>query len=51
MHCDDKRTLFVLKEDILTCFNNLKEADFDSDILLKELSDSIEEYTEYKHSK
>ena len=48
MHCDDKRTLFVLKQDILTCFNDLKEADFDSDVLLKELTNAIQEYNEYK---
>jgi hypothetical protein len=50
MHCDDKRTLVVLKESILSCFNELKEKDFDDEIALKELNDSINEYKEYKLS-
>ena len=50
MHCDDKRTLAVLKENILICFNELKEKDYDSKIILKKLDDSIAEYNECKHS-
>ena len=50
MHCDDKRTLAVLKESILSCFTELKEKDFDDEIALKELNDSINEYKEYKLS-
>ena len=50
MHCDDKRTLAVLKESILSCFTELKEKDFDDEIVLKELNDAINEYKEYKLS-
>lgn len=50
MHCDDKRTLAVLKENILVCFEELKEANFDNKIILKKLNDSIAEYNEYKIS-
>lgn len=48
MHCDDKRTLSVLKENIISCFNELKEKDFEDKIILKKLNDSIAEYKELK---
>ena len=50
MHYDDKQTLPVLKENILICFNELKEKDFDNKIILKKLNDLIAEYKECKHS-
>ena len=50
MHCDDKRTLSVLKENIINYFNELKEKDFDNKITLKKLNDSIAEYNECKLS-
>ena len=50
MHCDDKRTLSVLKENIINYFNELKEKDFDNKIILKKLNDSIAEYNECKLS-
>lgn len=50
MHCDDKRTLFVLKENIIRCFNELKETDFEDKNILKQLNDSIEEYEKLKQS-
>ena len=50
MHCDDKRTLSVLKENILVCFNELKEGDYENKTALKKLNDSVEEYNEYKFS-
>lgn len=50
MHCDDKRTLSVLKENILVCFNELKDGDYENKTALKKLNDSIEEYNEYKLS-
>jgi hypothetical protein len=50
MHCDDKRTLAVLRENILMNFNELKEADFDNESMLKQLNDSILEYNEGKQS-
>jgi len=48
MHCDDKRTLVVLKENIISNFNELKEKDFEDKIILKKLNDSIAEYKELK---
>ena len=48
MHCDDKRTLMVLKENIISNFNDLKEKDFEDKIILKKLNDSITEYNELK---
>ena len=48
MHCDDKRTLSVLKENIINYFNELKEKDFDNEIILKKFNDSIAEYNECK---
>lgn len=50
MHCDDKRTLAVLKENILICFNELKDNDYNNKIILKRLNDLIEEYNEYRSS-
>lgn len=50
MYCDDKRTLSVLKENIINYFNELKEKDFDNKIILKKLNDSIAEYNECKLS-
>ncbi len=48
MHCDDKRTLAVLKEYILICFNELQAEDFDNKITLKKLNDSIADYNACK---
>ena len=48
MHCDDKRTLAVLKKNIISCFDELKEKDFEDKIALKKLNDSIAEYKESK---
>jgi len=50
MHCDDKRMIVVLKDSILNYFNELKEKDFDDELSLKNLNDSIIEYNEYKFS-
>ncbi|GKS66458.1 hypothetical protein YTPLAS73_00050 [Nitrosarchaeum sp.] len=50
MHCDDKRMIFVLKENILVYFNELKEQDFDDETTLKNLYEAIKEYKEYKLS-
>lgn len=49
MHCDDKRTLFVLKEQIEKNWELLKESSFDEE-KLKEFSDSLVEYFDYKKS-
>lgn len=50
MHCDDKRTLAVLKENILICFNELKAEDYNNKTILKRLNDLIEEYNDYRSS-
>ena len=50
MHCDDKRTLFVLKQGIEDTWDELKKIDFDDKDLIKKLSDDIQEYFEYKNS-
>ena len=49
MHCDDKRTLFVLKEQIEKNWESLKESNFD-ERKLKEFSDSLVEYFDCKKS-
>ena len=50
MHCDDKRTLFVLKQCIEDTWDELKKIDFDDKDLIKKLSEDIQEYFEYKNS-
>lgn len=49
MHCDDKRTLFVLKEEIEKSWEVLKESNFDNE-KLKGFSDALIEYFELKQS-
>ena len=49
MHCDDKRTLYVLKEEIEKIWKELKDSDFADQKLLK-LNESVLEYQEYKNS-
>ena len=49
MHCDDKRTLFVLKEEMEKRWESLKESNFD-DVKLKEFSHALTEYFECKKS-
>jgi len=50
MHCDDKRTLYVLKEEIEKKWSMLRDADFSDGQLIKDLNESIREYFEYKES-
>ena len=50
MHCDDKRTLFVLKQVIEKTWEELKKNDFNDEYLIKQLSEEIQEYFEYKKS-
>ena len=50
MHCDDKRTLIVLKQGIEETWEELKKNDFSSEDLIKQLSEEIQEYFEYKNS-
>ena len=49
MHCNDKRTLFVLKENIERKWEELKESKFD-EMRLKEFSDAMVEYFDLKKS-
>jgi len=49
MHCDDKRTLFVLKEDIEKKWQILKEFKYDEE-KLKDFSDALTQYFELKQS-
>ncbi len=49
MHCDDKRTLFVLKEEIEKSWQDLKESNFD-EIKLKEFNNALTQYFELKQS-
>ena len=50
MHCEDQQILSVLKENIISYFNELKGKDFDNKIILKKLNDSIAEHNECKLS-
>ena len=48
MHCDNKRTLYVLKEEIYNVWETLKDSDFEDQNVLKKLNESILDYLEYK---
>lgn len=48
MHCDDKRTLYMLKEQIEKSWKLLEESKFKEQHLLEELNDAIMEYFEFK---
>lgn len=50
MHCDDKRMLYYLEQQIIVNWDNLKESKFQDESLLKELNESIIDYNEYKKS-
>ena len=50
MHCDDKRTLYVLKEEIERTWNELKNSDFEDQDLRNQLNETILDYLEYKKS-
>ncbi|MBT8242925.1 MAG: hypothetical protein HKO48_03610 [Nitrosopumilus sp.] len=50
MHCDDKRTLYVLKEEIKKRWKLLEKSGFTDQQLLEEFSISVSEYFEYKTS-
>lgn len=49
MHCDDKRTLFVLKENIEKGWEILKESNYDEE-KIKDFSDALTQYFELKQS-
>jgi len=50
VHCDDKRTLYVLKEEIERTWSELKNSDFEDRDLLNDLNEAILDYFEYKKS-
>ena len=50
MHCDDKRTLFVLKEQIEKSWHLLEKSSFKDQQLLEDLNTAIAEYFECKLS-
>lgn len=50
MHCDDKRTLFVLKEDIEKTWDEIKKSDFEDQSLVEKLNEAISDYLEYKNA-
>ena len=49
MHCDDKRTLFVLKQGIEETWEELKKRDFSDKDLIEKISEEIQEYFKYKN--
>lgn len=50
MHCDDKRTLFVLKEEIEKTWEMFKKSDFQDSDIHKKLNEIILDYVECKNS-
>ncbi len=48
MHCDDKRTVFALKESIQKTWEELKKSEFNDKNLVKQLNELISDYQEYK---
>ena len=49
MHCDDKRTLYVLKKEIEKKWDELKDSGFSDETLLKNLNEAFLDYFEYKN--
>jgi len=50
MHCDDKRTLYVLKEEIEKSWKSLEKSEFTDQKLLEYFSKALTEYFECKLS-
>ena len=50
MHCDDKRTLFVLRQGIEETWNLLRESNFEDTDLADKLGKEMHEYFEYGSS-
>lgn len=48
MHCDDKRTLYVLKEEIYKYWRSLEKSGFKDQQLLEEFGNIVTEYFEFK---
>ena len=49
MHCDDKRTLYVLKEQIQKTWKEIEKSGYTQQSL-EDFKDAITEYFEYKSS-
>lgn len=49
MHCDDKRTLYVLKKEIEKKWDELKDSGFSDETSLKNLNEAFLDYFEYKN--
>ena len=47
MHCDDKRTLYVLKEEILKAWKEIENSGFTQQSL-EDFNEAMTEYFEYK---
>jgi len=50
MHCDDKRTLYVLKGEIEKKWDLLRYVNFSDEHLINDLRAAIQDYFEYKKS-
>jgi hypothetical protein len=50
MHCDDKRTLYVLKEQVEKSWKMLEKSGFSDQQLLEDFNTAIIEYFECKSS-
>ena len=48
MHCDDKRTLYVLKEEIEKSLKLLQDSEYSDQKLLEDFNNAVTEYFEYK---
>jgi len=48
MHCDDKRTLYVLKEEIENSWKSLEKSGFSDQQLLENFNNAVTEYFECK---
>ena len=50
MHCDDKRTLYVLKEEVYKSWKLLEKSGFADQQLLEDFNKTVTEYFDYKSS-
>ena len=48
MHCDDKRTLYVLKEEIEKSLKLLQDSEYSDQELLEDFNNAVTEYVECK---
>lgn len=50
MHCDDKRTLYVLREEIEKNLKLLRDSEYCDQKLLEDFNNAVSEYVECKSS-